>query len=113
MAVEYKYHTLGNYQFLKQPGEQFPVIGDFTDILDTNETIDVNSSSATVTDENNQDVTSTMTVANSLKIDSNGKKLQITVKGGSDGKSYKVTLRAATSDNNIYEMDFKMNVQEI
>ena len=113
MAREFVYHPLGTYQAFKQPSEVITLRADFSKELDSGDTIDVNASTATATDANGTDVSSSMIVSGSLKTDSSNKKLEVQVKGGTDKEQYKITLLAVTTNSNKYEVDVKLFVNEV
>jgi len=113
MAQEFLYHPIGNYQIKKQPSEVITLRGNFGEVLEEGENIDINNSTVTVYDSNNQDVTSTMLVSNSVKTDPTNTKLQCRIKSGTDGQRYKVSLIAVTSEGNAYEMDVFMDIIEV
>ena len=95
-----------NY-FYKQPSEVFVIAVDFVQRLATGETI----TSKTVTAielKHNADKTST--VIDSFIID--GTAIDIKVKAGTDGISYKITIKAVTSGSNTLEEEVIMYVVE-
>ena len=90
----------------KQPNERHPINIDFTNLLDVGETI----ASKTATAVDSAAVDKTSTVVHSSEID--GSKIVVVVKAGTDGESYKITIRATTSSGNVYEEDVLMEVNE-
>ncbi len=95
--------------FIKQSDEIFPITADFSDVLATGETITEESSEVIAYDSNNIDVSSTILVADSKSV--LGSTLLIKVQAGIDGKKYKITFKAVTSNNNIYELDVIMIIK--
>lgn len=93
-------------QFSKQPNEIFPVSMDFSNSLDTGETI--SSKSVIAYNATNEVVTSTIVAASSI-VDNT---VKVTVKDGTSGTRYKITIRITTSNSNIYEEDIFMYVKE-
>ena len=95
-------------KFVKQNSEQFTIEIDFTRRLSSGETI----SSYTLTAINNStsvDVKSTIVDADSNDDES----IYITVKSGTTGTKYKLTVVVTTSELNIYEKDVLMEVKNI
>lgn len=94
------------HYFVKQPNEILPISMDFVDLLDDNETI--TSKSIIAYDSSNADVTSTIIAASSIL----GTKIKITARNGTTTNQYKITIRATTSNGNLYEEDIYMKVLE-
>jgi len=95
--------------FIKQTDEIFPIAADFSDVLATDETITKESSEVIAYDSNNDDVSSTILVADSKSVLES--LLLVKVRAGVDGKKYKITFKAVTSNNNIYELDIFMIIK--
>ena len=103
---------MGSNTFTKQPYEEFTVGGDFSLVMDTDETIVVGSSDAVVEDSAGTDVTSSIIESGSLA--ANGQILQVRVKGGTeDGSPYKITYKAVSDVGEKYEIDQFMEVKDI
>jgi len=101
--------TLG--YFTKQNSETFFISADFTDVLETGETITVGSSSAVAEDSTGTVATSDVIEAGSLAV--SGSQLKVKVKAGTEALSpYKITFKAVTSLNNIWEKDVEMGIRE-
>jgi hypothetical protein len=87
----------------KQPSEVMPFIIDFSRLLNTTETITALSVVAKLD----------MTVKTSTVIQSSEiieKTCRVVVKAGTDGETYKIIVLITTSQNNIYEEDFKLKI---
>ena len=95
--------------FIKQTDEIFPIAADFSDVLATGETITEESSEVTAYDSGDNDVSSTILVADSKSVSESI--LLVKVQAGGDGKKYKITFKAMTSNNNIYELDVIMIIK--
>ena len=96
--------------FIKQTDEIFPIAADFSDVLATGETIVTESCEVTAYDSDDIDVSSTILVANSKDV--LGSILLIKVQSGTDGKKYKITFKAVTSNSNLYELDVTMIIKD-
>lgn len=98
-------------EFIKQTSEKFTIQADFSNALDTGETITLASSSVVAEDSNGDDVSDTILVPGSKSVDS--QYLKIKVQAGSESYSpYKITFLALTSLSNIYEKDAFMVIIE-
>ena len=95
--------------FIKQTDEIFPIAADFSDVLATGETITEENSEVIAYDSSDIDVSSTILVSGSKSV--LGSLLLVKVQAGEDGKKYKVTFKAVTSNNNIYELDIFMIIK--
>ena len=95
-----------SHDFVKQPSEIFPITLDFSRRLATGETI----SSKTVTAAIVGGGDATATVIDSSAID--GTEINITVKAGSDGVEYKITVKITSSASNVFEDEITMTVTE-
>lgn len=93
--------------FDKQPGEKFAITSNFADVLDTGETISTKSVAAAITTTG---VDATTTVIDSSSIA--GQTILITVKAGTSGVSYKITVVITTSSGQIFEDEIVMHVVE-
>jgi hypothetical protein len=92
--------------FEKQSSEQLQFEIDFSDSLDTGEYI----SSYTVKAVN-ESIDYTSTIVDSS--DNTTIAVSVRVKGGTDGKNYKITVVITTTEDNIYEKDILMRVIDI
>lgn len=95
--------------FIKQTDEKFPIAADFSDVLATGETIVAETSEVIAYDSGDNDVSSTILVEDSKSVLES--LLLAKVRAGVDGKKYKVTFKAMTSNNNIYELDIFMIIK--
>jgi len=98
---------MANLYFDKQPWEAFFIAVDFSDRLETGETI----SSVTVTAINiatGADATATVITGSSI----DGEDIEIKVKAGTTGDDYKITTKIITSSANSLEEDVIMHVIE-
>ena len=100
-------------EFKKQPFEQFFLAADFVNVMDTSvETIVLGSSSITAVDS---DGTTDNTVfdVGSLAIE-DLTKLKVRVYAGLESLSpYKFTFKIVTSQNNKWEKDLAMSVEDL
>ncbi len=98
--------------FSKQPYETFPIEADFVNVLADEETITLATSDVSAKKSDDTDATSDVLTVAEKAVD--GSALQIRVKAGVAADSpYKITFRAVTSDNNKYEKDVEMTVEEL
>lgn len=109
----------------KQPAETFSVGNDFYNELDSGETLVLSGlvngvttdSTAVAYDKNSNDVSSTILVDNTLAIVANDAgvqdvALQVKVRGGTlADKKYTLSLRAVTSEGNLYEGDIELTMR--
>ena len=95
-----------NY-FNKQPSEIFPFSVDFVDRMDIAETI-LSKTVIAIELVHNADVSSTVIDGSTI----NGTIIDVRVKAGIDGVSYKITVRVVTSGGNTLEEDITMYVVE-
>jgi len=94
------------HYFDKQPGEKFAITANFADVMNTGETINTKSvSAATIAG-----VSATDTIIDSSSI--SGQTVLITVKAGTNGVSYKITVVITTSAGQIFEDEIVMHVVE-
>ena len=99
-----------NY-FEKSPWESFTVYGDFSNVMASDETIVLASSSILIEDKNGDDVTDTVLVTSSEVV--SGFTLRGRVQAGSESLSpYKITYKAITSASEQYSVEQFMNVKE-
>ena len=102
--------TLG--YFTKQNSETFFISADYSDVLETGETIIVGSS--TVVAEDVAGVVATADVLTGGSIAVSGDTLKIKVKEGTEALSpYKITFKAVTSLGNTWEKDVSMEIVEL
>ena len=102
--------------FPKQAYEVFWISSSFADDLGSSEAIVIASSTVTVVDANEADVTTDIIVTGTFSIDSTSQIAQVQVKGGTeDGSPYKITFRVTTdaSPANKWENDIQMKVKEL
>ena len=101
-----------NY-FSKQAYEKFTVGADFSNVMDTDESISVSSSEVVAVDNAGTDVSDTVLVSGSKAVDSTGQQLNIRVQAGTEsGSPYKITYKAVTDVGEYYEIDQYMQVKE-
>lgn len=100
-------------RFKKQPYEQFFLGADFVNVLDTDvEDIDLANSSVTAVDVSGDTDNSVFDVS-SLAVESNTI-LKVRIYAGTEAKSpYKFTFRIVTTQNNKWEKDIQMEVEEL
>jgi len=109
--------TLG--YFTKQNSETFFISVDFTDVLETDETIVVGSCTVVAKDVAGADTSSGVLAAGSIAVGdaadgTTDGVLKIKVKAGTEALSpYKITFTAVTSLNNTWEKDIEMCVVEL
>jgi hypothetical protein len=92
-------------QFVKQSDEIITFSMDYTNLLDTGETIA--SKTILAYDSGNNNVTSSLIVTSTI-VDS---VVKVRVQAGTNGYKYKITIRITTSDSNVYEEDVFMLIQ--
>ena len=93
--------------FDKQPSEIFTIAVDYTDRLDTGETI-VSKTIVIVEVLTGTDRTSTMLRTSSIL----GAKVLVGVQAGTTGIDYKITVKATTNGSNVLEEEVIMHVIE-
>ena len=98
---------MGSLYFEKQPKETFFIAADFSERLAAGETILTATVSAVIAGTTT-DVTTTIISSSSIS----GDNVNVKVKAGSSGSSYKITVLANTSSSSIYELDILMRVVE-
>jgi len=91
--------------FIKQPNEKYPISIDYSAVLNESETI---SSREVIGYLGDTDVTAIIIDSSSIS----GDDILVVVKAGDAGNTYKITVRATTSDGNVYEKDVEMYVNE-
>jgi len=106
----------------KQGWESYFIHGDFSEVMETGETIDVPSSTITVEDAGLPDadpvvapIDATATLTDQTSIYAEGFKLYVRIRAGvgDEGKSpYKITFRITTSNGNKWEVDGQIKVKE-
>ena len=92
-----------SHSFTKQPSERFTVSLDFSRRLGSSETISEKTVTAT---SSGTDYTSTVIDSSTI----NGDAVEVKVKAGSDGISYKITVVITTSSDNVFEDEITMTV---
>lgn len=93
--------------FFKQPDEIVPVSIDFTDAINSTETI--TSLIVTAATLLGIDVTATIIDDDSIS----GDICKAVIKSGTSGTKYKITMKAITSEGNLYEEDLILSVLSI
>jgi hypothetical protein len=100
-------------EFKKQPWEQFFLGAEFANVMDTDvEDIDLSNSTVTAVDVSG-DADNTVFDIGSKAIESDTI-LKVRVTAGTEAKSpYKFTFRIVTTQNNKWEKDISMNVEDL
>lgn len=102
--------------FSKQAYEVFWISSSFAGDLGSSEAIVLASSTVTVTDKDDADVTSAVVVTSTFSIDTTHQIAQVQIQGGVESASpYKITFRIATDSSpaNKWENDIRMRVKEL
>lgn len=95
--------------FARQIYEEFPIAGDYVNVLETGETLVLATSSVLAEDKDGTDVSDT--VLDQATKEVSGSQLKILVRAGSVSASpYKITFRAVTSNGYKWEIDAEMVV---
>ena len=94
------------FKFFKQSSEQYPIAVDFSEVLATGETITAKDVSAIVFIGTAGTATSTVIASSAISSDN----VNVTVKAGTSGLTYKITVKITTSALNVYEEDVLMEV---
>lgn len=97
----------------KQPSETFIVGVDFSLLLASGETISTGASTCVEADTTDPAAVVTIMDAGSLQATADLKSLLVRIAGGTDGHVYKLSFRAATSADNVYEQDIFVLVAEL
>ena len=96
----------------KQEWESYFVHGDFSEVMETGETIETGSSTITAEDVDGVDATATVTDQSSIYAD--GFEYYVRIQGGNEaGSPYKITFRIITSNGNKWETDGLIKVKEL
>lgn len=98
-------------RFTKQPYEEFVIAGEYSDVLETGETIISGTSTVTSVDTSDDSDSSTEVLDTATKA-VDGTQLKMRVKGGVHGEKHKITFRADTSLGNNWEIDVIMKIKE-
>ena len=100
-------------EFKKQPYEQFFLTANFANVMDTDvEDIDLTNSTVIAVDVSG-DADNTVFDIGSKAIESDTK-LKVRIYAGTEVKSpYKFTFRIITTQNNKWEKDISMRVEEL
>jgi len=109
----------------KQGFESYFIHGDFSEVMETGETIDVGNSTVTVLDAGEYDISTnppteitapedaTDTVTDQGTIAADGMKLKVRIRGGDEaGSPYHITFRIVTSIGNKWEVDGQIKIKE-
>ena len=103
----------GRRYISKQPAETFIIGVDFSLLLAAGETISAGASTCVETDTTDPAEAVTIMDAGSLQVSADLKSLLVRIAGGADGHVHKLSFRAATSANNVYEQDLLVMVAEL
>lgn len=101
------------FSISKQPSEEFPIAVDFAADLDASETITDKVITATIADTGDD---ASSILEGDAQIQDGGQTLSKITQGiqaGSDGIIYKVSFKAITSDDNTYEADVEIIVEDL
>jgi hypothetical protein len=100
---------------VKQPREIIRKGIDFTGSkkMIAGDTIKLLDSTVFVTDEDGEDVTGEMLVANSLEVSVVTNEIYAMFKGGTSGKEYKISFLAATVAGELLEEDIILPVEDL
>lgn len=102
------------FDLQKQPAEKFTVGVDFANDLGVSETISSAVMSAIDTSDGSNAASIVLDGSASIVSgDEDSSKITQKLKGGSDGKEYKITFLANTSMGNVFAAELIMNVVEI
>ncbi len=97
----------------KQGFERYFIHGDFSAVLESGETLDVNNADTTITaiDSSGADATATIIDDASKYVD--GSNLYVRIKDGDEaGSPYKITIKVETSSGNRWEVDGLIKIKE-
>ena len=95
----------GRRYISKQPAETFIIGVDLSLLLAAGETISVGASACVEEDTTSPGAVVTIMGGGSLQASADLKSLLVRIAGGTDGHVYKLSFRAATSADNLYEQD--------
>jgi hypothetical protein len=100
-------------EFKKQPYEQFFLAANFANVMDTDvEDIDL-ANSTVVAEDVSEDTDNTVFDIGSKAIEEDTK-LKVRILAGTEAKSpYKFTFRIVTTQNNKWEKDISMRVEDL
>ena len=100
-------------EFTKQPFEQFFLAANFANVMDTDvESIDLASSTVTAVDVTGETDNTIFDIG--TKAIESDTKLKVRIYAGTEAKSpYKFTYRIITTQNNKWEKDISMKVEEL
>ena len=97
----------------KQGFERYFVHGDFSAVLDADETLDIGNANTTITAVDNTNVDATATVIDDASKYIDGSSLYVRVKDGDEaGSPYKITIKVETSKGKRWEVDGLIKVKE-
>jgi len=98
-------------EFEKQPYEEFFVAGDYSTVLDDDETLVLAQCVVSAVDKGGTDASSAVLDLPTMDVD--GPYLKVRCRAGDPSLSkYKITFRCVTSEGNKWEIDVKMKVKE-
>ena len=96
----------------KQPAESFIIGVNFSNILQSDEYIELNDSEYVAYDLDNPTPDTLIIFPASLAVDVQRKTLMGRIEGGYEGYSYKVSFRAHTDKGNIFEQDIFIRMRD-
>ena len=96
-----------SHSFVKQPSEIFPISIDFSRRLASGETISSVTVGAIIV-STSADATATVISSSAI----NDTAIDITVKSGTDGAVYTITIKITSSSANVFEDEITMTVIE-
>lgn len=103
----------GRRYISKQPAETFIIGVDLSLLLAAGETISVGASACVEEDTTSPGSMVTIMYPGSLQTSADMKSLLVRIAGGVNGHVHKLSLRAATSADNLYEHDIIVLVTEL
>ncbi len=105
---------MGLESTLKQGFERYFIYGDFSTVLETGETLDVNNANTGVTAIDKDGGNATATVIDDASKYVDGSSFYIRIKDGVEAESpYKITIKVETSLGNRWEVDGLIKIKEL
>jgi hypothetical protein len=104
--------------FEKQPYEEFRIDADFGNNFQSGEELTLGSCSVEATDPDGLDVAATITDQTTIAVIAGGETavanagLQVLIRAGVDGITYKITFKGVTTLDHKWEKDVNMKVKE-